>query len=90
MDSHENLFEKTPFVKILTKSVSQEIKDVSIITISNTLVRITSKGPITISAERRITPLIITTLGPVPYSSDKDVAWNYGVLVYYNGIEQDS
>ena len=34
--------------------------------------------------------MIITTLGPIPYSSDKAVPWNYGVEVYYHGIKQDS
>ena len=28
-------------------------------------------------------------LGPVPYSSDKAVPWNYGPDVYYHGVKQD-
>ena len=66
IDSHKLLFEKTPSVKSLPQ-------DISIIIISNTPIRITSKGPIRIHAEPRVIPLIITTLGPVPYSSDKVV-----------------
>ena len=87
MDNHEILFDKTPPVKSLTQSVSQEFEDVSISTISNTPIRITSKGPIKIPAEPRIAPLIITTSWPVPYSSDKDVPWNYGAEVYYHGVK---
>ena len=34
--------------------------------------------------------MIITTLGPIPYSSDKAVPWNDGAEVYYHGIKQDS
>ena len=90
MNSHEILFEKTPSVKSLTKSVSQEFEDVSIITISNQPIRITSKGPIRIPVKPRIAPLIITKPGPVPYSYDKAIPWNYGAEVYYHGIKQDS
>ena len=28
-------------------------------------------------------------LGPIPYSSDKNVPWNYGGDVYYHGVKQD-
>ena len=87
MDSYEILFEITSSVKSLTKSVSQEFGDVSIITISNKPIRITSKGPIRFSIELRIAPLIITTPGPVPYSSDKVVPLNYGAEVYCHGIK---
>ena len=75
IDGHEILFEKIPSVKSLPESTFQELilEDVSIITISNTPIRITSKGPIRIPAEPRVAPLIITTSGSVPYSSDKDV-----------------
>ena len=34
-------------------------------------------------------PLIITTPGPVPYSSDKVVPWNCGAEVYYHGVKQE-
>ena len=27
--------------------------------------------------------------GPIPYSSDKVVPWNYGADVYYHGVKQD-
>ena len=37
-----------------------------------------------------IAPLIITSPGLIPYSSDKAVPWNYGAEVYYHGIKQDS
>ena len=51
IDSHEILFEKTPPIKSLPESI---LEDVSIITISNTPIRITSKGPIRIPAEPRV------------------------------------
>ena len=51
---------------------------------------ISSKGPIRISNESTISPLIITSPRPIPYSSDKAVPWNYGAEVYYHGIKQDS
>ena len=62
----------------------------AIITISNKPLRISSKGPIRISNEPIIAPLIISVVGPVPYTSDKAVPWNYGVEVYYHGVKQDS
>ena len=34
-------------------------------------------------------PLIITTPGPIPYSFDKVVPWNYGAEVYYHGVKQE-
>ena len=33
--------------------------------------------------------MIITIPGPIPYSSDKVVPWNYRVDVYYHGVKQD-
>ena len=33
--------------------------------------------------------MIITSPGPIPYSSDKVVPWNYGADVYYHGVKQD-
>ena len=86
MDNHEILFERTQSVKSLIEVVSQEVEDVSIITISNKPIRIPFKGPIRIPVDPRIAPLIITTSGPVPYSSDKVVPWNYGAEVYYHGV----
>ena len=88
IDSHEILFEKIPSVKSLPKSTFQKLRleDISIITIYNNPIRITSKGPIRIPDEPRVAPLIIITLGPVPYSSDKVMPWNYGAKVYYHGL----
>ena len=37
----------------------------------------------------RVTPLIITCPGPVPYTSDKAAPWQYGADVYYHGIKQN-
>ena len=34
-------------------------------------------------------PLIITSPRPIPYSSDKDIPWNYGAEVYYHGVKKD-
>ena len=53
MDNHEILFERAPSVKSLTKVVSQEVEDISIINNSNKPIRIASKGPIRIPMERR-------------------------------------
>ena len=86
MDSHEILFEKTP----LSKSLTNKCEDLSIITISNKPLRISSKGPIRIPNEPIVAPLIITNLRPIPYSSNKAVPWNYGVEVFYHGIKQDA
>ena len=73
------------------KSLCEDVRceDVSNITISNNPTRVSSKGPIRITDSPKISPLIITSPGPIPYSSDKVVPWNYGVGVYYHGIKQD-
>ena len=34
--------------------------------------------------------MIITNPGPIPYSSNKAVPWNYGAEVFYHGIKQDA
>src|ERR1043165_2869143 len=47
-------------------------------------IRISSADP-----APRVAPLIITSPRPVPYSSDKDILWNYGAEVYYHGVKQD-
>ena len=86
MDSHEILFENTPF----SKSLINKCENLSIITISNKPIRITSKGPIRISNEPTVAPLIITNPEPIPYSSNKVVLWNYGAEVSYHGIKQDA
>ena len=41
-----------------------------------------------ITANPKDTPLIITTPGPIPYSSENTIPWNYGYDVYYHGIKQ--
>ena len=61
----------------------------SVVTNSKTPVRITSKGPVKITAEPRVAPLIITTSGPIPYSSNKAIPWNYGADVYIHGVKQE-
>ena len=72
MDDHVILIEKTPSMENLCESVSQDLglKDVLVIIISNTSLRITYKGHVEINAEPRVAPLIITASGPVPYSDD--------------------
>ena len=59
----------------LVESLAQGLKleDVSVVTNSKAPVRITSKGPVKITAEPRVAPLIITTPGPIPYSSNKAI-----------------
>ena len=75
MDDRVIIFEKTPSEESLCKSMSQGLKlnDVSVITIFGTLVRITHKGLLKIIVEPRVSPLIITTPGPIPYSSNKAI-----------------
>ena len=34
-------------------------------------------------------PLIITSPRSIPYSSNKAIPWNYGVEVYYHGVNQE-
>ena len=82
MDDKEILFKKTP---VLTVSY----KDVSIITISANPSRVSTKIPVRITLVPKVSPLIITMPGPIPYSSDKTVPWNYGGDVYYHGVKQD-
>ena len=62
-------------------------QDLSVI--SGTPIKITSKGHVRITANPKVAPLIITTHGPIPYSSDKDIPWNYGSNVYYHGVKQE-
>ena len=67
MDNKEILFENTMIPL-------DQIKDVAIITISANPFKASSRKPVRITpVEPRIAPLIITTPGPVPYSSDKVV-----------------
>ena len=74
MDSHQILFEKIP-------AIPTPIKDVSIITISTNLSKAVKK-PVKITSSTKIVPLKITMPGPVPYSSDKSIPWNYGGEIY--------
>ena len=82
MDDKEILFEKT-----LVPTISY--KDVSIVTISANPSRVSTKRPVRITSVPKVAPLIITMPGPVPYSSDKTVPWNYGGDIYYHGVKQD-
>ncbi|XP_058741661.1 uncharacterized protein LOC131614049 [Vicia villosa] len=82
MENRTILFEKTPAVESL-------VEEVSVITNSKTPVRITSKGPVMISAEPIVAPLIITRPLPIPYSSNKAIPWNYGVDVYIYGVKPE-
>ena len=65
------------------------MKMLSIITISANPSKVSSRRPIRITPVQRIAPLIITVLGPIPYTSDKAVPWHYGADVYYHGIKQE-
>ena len=71
INNRENLFEKTSSMKSLCEDVRCE--DVSIVTISRNPTRSSSKGPVRITPTPRVTPLIITSPGPIPYSTDKVV-----------------
>ena len=65
------------------------VEDVAIITISASPSKVSSRRPVRITPVQRISPLIITVPGPIPYTSYKAVPWHYGVDVYYHGIKQD-
>ena len=80
MDSREILFEKT-----LTPIVPFE--DVVIITISANPSKASSRRSVRITPALRVSPLIITCPGPVPYTSKKDVPWHYGADIYYHGVK---
>ena len=85
MDNHIILVEKIPSMDKLFQDL--EFEDV--FAISRTPVRIISKGPVKITAKPRVSPLIITTLGPIPCSYDKAIPWNYGADVYYHCVKQE-
>ena len=76
------MFENIPTTSTLCE-------DVSIISISANPPKVSSKRPVRITYVPRVALLIITFHGPIPYSSDKDIPWNYGADVYYHGIKQD-
>lgn len=44
---------------------------------------------IKISASVRPSPLTITLLSLIPYSSEKVMSWYYGSDVYYHGVKQE-
>ena len=78
----EILFKKVPLAR-------NSCEDVSIITIFDNPPRVSTKRPVRITYVPKFSPLIITMSGPIPYSSDKVVPWNYGAGVYYHGVKQD-
>ena len=82
MDNKEILFKKTPFTRSLCE-------DIWIINISDSPPRVSSKIPVRITFIPKVSSLIITFPGPIPYSSDKVVPWIYGADVYYHGVKQD-
>ncbi|CAI8608207.1 unnamed protein product [Vicia faba] len=81
IDNKEILFECTHVSPV-------SVEDISIITISSNSSRV-SKKPVRITLVPKVTPLIITMPGPVPYESDKAILWNYDGDIYYHGIKQD-
>ena len=85
MYNKEILFEKIPSMKSLCED--ERCEDVSIITIYDNTPRVSSGRPVRITSTPKVAPLIITFPGPIPYSSDKAVPWNYGADVYYHGVK---
>ncbi|XP_058752426.1 uncharacterized protein LOC131625597 [Vicia villosa] len=57
--------------------------------ISKAPLKIPTKAPFKISAEPRVAPVIITKSGPILYSSDKAIPWNYGAEVYIQRVKQE-
>ncbi|XP_058783353.1 uncharacterized protein LOC131658035 [Vicia villosa] len=90
MDSRTIMFEKVPSVENLCEDLAQNLKFEDVSVISRTPVRIPTKGPIKITTEPKVAPLIITKPGPIPYSSDKAVPWSYGNDVYIHGVKQEA
>ena len=82
IENKEILFEKTSIPTIY-------YNDVSIVTISDNFSRVSTKRPVRITSVPKVALLMITMPGPIPYSSDKTVPWNYGGDVYYYDIKQD-
>ena len=81
-DNKEIMFEKT-LVPLIP------FEGVSIITISANSSKASSRKPVRITYVPRVSPLIITIPGPIPYTSDKVVPWHYGADMYYHGIKQN-
>ncbi|XP_058774811.1 uncharacterized protein LOC131649084 [Vicia villosa] len=90
MDNRTILFERMPYMENLYEDLAQNLKFEDLSVISKTLVRIPTKGPIRITAEPKVAPLIITKPGPIPYSSDKAVPWSCGNNVYIHGVKQEA
>ena len=80
MDEYLILIEKIPYAENLCWILSF---------ISGTPFKITSKGTVRITADPKSASLIITKPGPIPYSSENTIPWNYGSNVYYHGIKQE-
>ena len=80
MDNQKILFEKTHVTPT-------PVNDVSIITISTNLSKV-SKRPIKITSDPKIVPLKITMPGPILYKSNKSIPWNYGGDIFYHGVKQ--
>ncbi|XP_058774425.1 uncharacterized protein LOC131648709 [Vicia villosa] len=79
-----------PSVENLCGDLVQNLKFEDVSVISKTPVRIPTKGPIRITAEPKVAPLIITKPVPILYSSDKAVPWSYGNDVYIHGVKQEA
>ncbi|XP_058726057.1 uncharacterized protein LOC131597370 [Vicia villosa] len=45
--------------------------------------------PAKIPIPARAPPLVITLLGPVPYTSERAIPWNYGAEVFYQGAKYE-
>ena len=78
MDNHMIQVKKIPVVENLFQDL--ELEEVYVV--SGTPIRITAKGPVRITVEPRVAPLIIIAPRLIPYSSDKAIPWNYGADVY--------
>ncbi|XP_058757581.1 uncharacterized protein LOC131630853 [Vicia villosa] len=90
IDASEIEFEPPETLNVITAPMPKHgktIEDISVI--SKVPLKIPTKAPFKISAEPRVAPVIITKPGPIPYSSDKAIPWNYGVEVYIQGVKQE-
>src|SRR3954469_15463977 len=89
MDRGTIRFEKTPTVEELCEGFSRGLKFEDVSVISKVPLKIPTKAPLKISAEPRVAPIVITQPGPIPYSSDKAIPWNYGADVFVQGVKQE-
>ena len=78
MDNHIILIEEV----LSTENMCQDLS-----VIYGPPIMITFKGPARITTNPNAAPLIITTPGPIPQSSDKAIPWNYGSDIYYHGVK---